>query len=231
MSTELRRTLEQALGPEGVLSEAEDLAYYGSDRCRGGWPVRPALVVRPREVAQVQAVVRACRQHGVPMVPSGGRTGLTGAATATSGEVVVSLERMNRVLEIEPSARLLRCQAGATVESIQLAAAEHGLTYPVDFASKGTAQIGGTIATNAGGVKVLRYGLTRDWVMGLEAVVADGSVCKTGGALVKNNTGYDLRQLFIGAEGTLGIVVEATLRLCPPPPNVVVEGAKRSFSR
>jgi FAD/FMN-containing dehydrogenase len=155
-------------------------------------------------------------------VPSGGRTGLAGAASAIGGEVVLSLERMSRILEVDPAARILRCEAGATVAAVHEAAAAHGLVYPVDFAAKGSAHIGGSISTNAGGVKVLRYGLTRDWVLGLRVVVASGECLRLGGALVKNNTGYDLRQLFIGAEGTLGVVVEATLRLTAPPPGVVV---------
>jgi FAD/FMN-containing dehydrogenase len=134
----------------------------------------------------------------------------------------VSLERMNRILEVDPAARILRCQAGASVEAVQNAAAERGLVYPVDFAAKGTAQIGGSIATNAGGVKVLRYGTTRPWVAGLRVVVASGDVIDLGGALVKDNTGYDLRQLFIGSEGTLGLIVEASMHLCSPPRGQVV---------
>jgi FAD/FMN-containing dehydrogenase len=129
---------------------------------------------------------------------------------------------MRKILAVDPAAMTLRCEAGATVEAVQQAAAEVGLLYPVDFAAKGSAHIGGSIATNAGGVKVLRYGLTRDWVLGLRVVVASGEVLEIGGALVKNNTGYDLRQLFIGAEGTLGVVVEAMLRLCTPPAGLVV---------
>jgi FAD/FMN-containing dehydrogenase len=130
---------------------------------------------------------------------------------------VLSLERMNRDPRGRPAARTLRCEPGVTLQAVHEAAAAHGLLYPVDYASKGSAHIGGSLATNAGGVKVLRYGLTRDWVLGLRAVVASGACLDLGGALVKNNTGYDLRQLFIGAEGTLGVIVEVTLRLCRPP--------------
>jgi FAD/FMN-containing dehydrogenase len=220
--TALSDALRDVVGADGVLTEAEDLGYYGTDRCRGAWPIAPSCVVMPADVVEVQAVVSACARAGAAIVPSGGRTGLAGAATATAGEVVLSLQRMRRVIEVDAAAMTLRCEAGATVEAVQLAAAEAGLLYPVDFAAKGTAQIGGSIATNAGGVKVLRYGLTRDWVLGLRVVVASGEVLDIGGALVKNNTGYDLRQLFIGSEGTLGIVVEATLRLCAPPAGLVV---------
>ncbi len=156
------------------------------------------------------------------MVPSGGRTGLAGAATATDGELVLSMERMRRILDVDATARTLRCEAGATVEAVQRAASEHDLVYPVDFAAKGSAQIGGSIATNAGGVNVLRYGLTRQWIMGLGVVLASAEFVRLGGALVKNNTGYDLRQLFIGSEGTLGVIVEATLGLTKPPLDHVV---------
>jgi FAD/FMN-containing dehydrogenase len=213
----LRSELIAAVGAARCSDAPDDLAYYGSDRCRGGWPVRPSLIVFPGSLAEVQAVVRACAAHGVAIVPSGGRTGLAGAATATNGEVVLSLERMKAILAVDPAARTLRCEPGATLQSVHDAAAAHGLLYPVDYASKGSAQIGGSLATNAGGVKVLRYGLTRDWVLGLKAVVASGACLELGGALVKNNTGYDLRQLFIGSEGTLGVIVEVTLRLCRPP--------------
>jgi FAD/FMN-containing dehydrogenase len=129
---------------------------------------------------------------------------------------------MRAILAVDPAARLLRCEAGATLQSVHDAARAIGLLYPVDYASKGTAQVGGSIATNAGGVRVLRYGVTRGWVSGVRVVIASGEVLDLGGALVKDNTGYDLRQLFIGSEGTLGVVVEATLKLCAPPRDVVV---------
>jgi FAD/FMN-containing dehydrogenase len=222
MTSVLRDALTDALGSDHLLDGGEDLVFYGTDRCQGDWPIAPALVALPRTVEQVQAVVRACAAHGAAIVPSGGRTGLAGAASAVGGEVVLSLARMSRILEVDPAARILRCEAGVTVEAVHQAAAAHGLMYPVDFAAKGSAHIGGSISTNAGGVKVLRYGLTREWVLGLRVVVASGECLRLGGALVKNNTGYDLRQLFIGAEGTLGVVVEATLRLTAPPQGVVV---------
>jgi len=134
----------------------------------------------------------------------------------------VSLERMSSILEVDATTMVLRCQAGATIQAIHDAAAAVGLSYPVDWAAKGTAQVGGSIGTNAGGVKFIRYGPTRNWVAALRVVLADGSVVETGSPLAKDNTGYDLEHLFVGAEGTLGIVVEATLRLCPPPAGLVV---------
>ncbi len=218
----LLRQLTLAVGADHVRTEPDDLGYYGTDRCRGDWSVAPGAVVLPRTAPEVQAVVRHCATMGAAIVPSGGRTGLTGAATATGGEVVLSLERMSTVLEVDPVAQTLRCEAGATVEQVQQAAAEVGLLYPIDFAAKGSAQIGGSVATNAGGVKVIRYGSTRAWVSGLDVVVASGELLQLGGPLVKDNTGYDLRGLFIGAEGTLGVIVGATLRLCTPPRGAVV---------
>ena len=219
---ELVAALTAELGADAVRTEPDDLAAYGRDRCRGPWPTAARAVVLPRTAEQVQSAVRLCAASGTAIVPSGGRTGLAGAATASRGEVVLSLERMHAILDVDPAARILRCEAGATVAAVQDAAADRGLLYPIDFAAKGSAQIGGSIATNAGGVKVLRYGTTRSWVSGLRVVVASGELLDIGGALVKDNTGYDLRQLFIGAEGTLGIIVEATLRLTSPPPGSVV---------
>ena len=150
-------------------------------------------------------------------MPSGGRTGLSGGAVASHGEVVVSFDRMNRVLGFEPADRLARCQAGVLTQALQAFAEEQDLSYPVDFASAGSSQIGGNVATNAGGIKVIRYGMTRDWVAGLTVVTGTGDVLKLNRGLVKNATGYDLRHLFIGSEGTLGFIVEVELRLTDPP--------------
>lgn len=223
LPTRLLDALHAVLDDEGLLLDAGERRHYGSDRCKGGWPIRASAVVRPASVAQVQEVVRLCGLHGgVAIVPSGGRTGLTGAAVATAGEVVVSLERMRSILEVDPEGQWIRCEPGVSVEEVQRAAQEVGLCYPVDFAAKGTAQIGGSIATNAGGVRVLRYGSTRAWVRGLKVVLASGELLETGNTLVKDNTGYELRQLFVGSEGTLGIIVEATMGLCPPPESTVV---------
>jgi len=214
--------LRSQIGAEQVLQSPEDLAFYGTDRCRGGWPVAPGAIALPGTVEQVQALVRLCAEHRVGLVPSGGRTGLTGAATATAGELVLSLARLDRIHGVDPASRLLRCEAGATVEAVQIAAAAQGLSYPIDFAAKGSAHIAGSVATNAGGVKVIRHGLTREWVAGLEVVLADGERMVLGGELVKDNTGYDLRQLFIGSEGTLGVIVGLTLKLARPPAGQVV---------
>ena len=193
-----------------------DLATYGRDWTRVIEP-HPSAIALPRTTDEVARLLRLCADHAVPVVPSGGRTGLAGGAVAAHGEVVVSLTRMRRMDPVDLLGATVRVQAGAVTEAVHQHAAEHGLTWPVDFASKGSSQVGGNIATNAGGVKVIRYGLTRQWVLGLQVVLASGEVLELNGALEKNNTGVDLRQLFIGSEGTLGIVTEATLKLTRPP--------------
>ena len=177
----------------------------------------PCAVGFPRSTAEVATILRVADRHRVSVVPSGGRTGLAGGAVAKDGELVLSLSRMSRIGEVDTVGMTLRVEAGAITEAVHAAAAEHGLTWPVDFASKGSSQVGGNIATNAGGVKVIRYGLTRQWVLGLTVVTAAGEVLELGGALEKNNTGADLRQLFIGSEGTLGVITEATLKLTRLP--------------
>lgn len=193
-----------------------DLAAYGRDWTRVIDPA-PAAIALPRSTSEVSRLLRLCSEHGVAVVPSGGRTGLAAGAVAARGELVVSLERMRRMDPVDTLGATVRVQAGAVTEAVHQHAAEHGLTWPVDFASKGSSQVGGNIATNAGGVKVIRYGLTRQWVLGIEVVLASGEVLELGGALEKNNTGIDLRQLFIGSEGTLGIITAATLKLTRLP--------------
>jgi FAD/FMN-containing dehydrogenase len=204
------------IGADAVSIDPGDLETYGRDWTRVHAP-RPLALVRPRTIADVQAVVRRCRAAKQPIVPSGGRTGLAGGAVATKGEIVLSLERMRAMGSVDVIGRTVRVEAGAVTAAVHEHCAPHGLTWPVDFASKGSSHVGGNIATNAGGIHVIRYGLTRQWVLGLEVVLADGELITPGGALEKNNTGLDLRQLFIGTEGTLGIVVAATLKLAPLP--------------
>ncbi|APR87876.1 D-2-hydroxyglutarate dehydrogenase [Minicystis rosea] len=203
--------------PADFLStEPGDLATFGRDWTKVIEP-RPAAIASPRTTAEVSRLLRLAQEHRVAVVPSGGRTGLAAGAVAANGELVVSLSRMRRMDPIDLLGSTVRVQAGAITEAVHQHAAEQGLTWPVDFASKGSSQVGGNIATNAGGVKVIRYGLTRQWVLGLEVVLAGGEVLELNGALEKNNTGLDLRQLFIGSEGTLGIITEATLKLTRPP--------------
>ncbi len=224
----MRQALEDIFPAERVRTSTEDLGVWGVDWTRG-FPVAPGAVVFPETVEEVVAVTRLANEAGFALVPSGGRTGLSGGAVASNGEVVVSFDRMNRVLDFNPVDRVVRCQTGVVTAILQEYAAERGLFYPVDFASSGSSQVGGNIATNAGGIKVIRYGLTRDWIAGLKVVTGAGEVLDCNNGLVKNATGYDLRHLFIGAEGTLGFVVEADIRLleAPPPQRVMVLGVER----
>ncbi len=202
--------------PDGLSTDPDDLATYGRDWTRVYDPA-PCAIAFPRSTEEVASVLAICDRHRLPVVPSGGRTGLAGGAVAKEGELVLSLSRMAKIGEVDPVGLTLRVQAGAVTEAVHAKAREHDLTWPVDFASKGSSQVGGNIATNAGGVKVIRYGLTRQWVLGLTVVTAKGEVLELGGALEKNNTGADLRQLFIGSEGTLGVITEATLKLARLP--------------
>ncbi len=197
-------------------TEPDLLSSYGLDWTRFREPA-PAAVVFPESTAQVQEVVAAAAADGLPLVPSGGRTGLSGGAVAACGELVVSFDRMRRVLDFDPVDRLLTVEAGVVTAAVQSLAREQGLYYPVSFASEGSSQIGGNVATNAGGIRVLRYGLTREQVAGLKVVTGRGETLECNRGLVKNASGYDLRHLFVGSEGTLGLVTEVTLRLADPP--------------
>ncbi|MEE1866128.1 MULTISPECIES: FAD-binding oxidoreductase [Pseudomonas] len=207
------------VAPGKVLTDAASLETYGKDWTKHFAPA-PRAIVFPKSIEQVQAIVRWANQHKVALVPSGGRTGLSAAAVAANGEVVVSFDYMNQILAFDEFDRTVVCQPGVITEQLQNFAEDKGLYYPVDFASAGSSQIGGNIGTNAGGIKVIRYGMTRNWVAGLKVVTGAGDVLELNKDLIKNATGYDLRQLFIGAEGTLGLVVEATMRLDRAPNNL-----------
>lgn len=201
--------------------ETAELETYGRDWTSVFAP-NASLLVRPRTTDEVARFLTLANAHQVPVVPSGGRTGLAGGAMATRGEVVLSLERMRAIHPVDSVAMTVEVEAGAVTEAVHAACAEHGLFWPVDFASKGSSQVGGNIATNAGGVRVIRYGLTRQWVLGLTVVTMEGQVLRLNGALEKNNTGVDIRQLFIGSEGILGVITEATLKLTRLPGKVDV---------
>ena len=217
--------LQRLFPAKRIKTAPEDLAVWGRDWTRA-WRPAPAAVVFPETVDEVAALTRLARRVECKLVPSGGRTGLSGGAVATDREVVVSFDRMNRILDFSAADRVVRCQAGVVTRTLQEFAAERNLHYPVDFASAGASQIGGNVATNAGGIKVIRYGMTREWIAGLKVVTGGGEVLDLNRGLVKNATGYDLRHLFIGSEGTLGFVVEADVRLtdAPPPSRVMVLG-------
>jgi FAD/FMN-containing dehydrogenase len=179
--------------------------------------VRPLALLRPRSTQQVSAALQLCTQHRVPVVPQGGMTGLAGAAQPLAQGVALSLDRMQAIEQLDAATRTLTVQAGATVQSVQEAASAQGLLFGVDFGARGSAQVGGALATNAGGNGVLRFGMMREQTLGLEVVLADGSVLPMLRPMQKNNTGYDLKQFFIGAEGTLGVITRALLRLHPAP--------------
>ncbi|KAB0609346.1 FAD-binding oxidoreductase [Castellaniella defragrans] len=180
-------------------------------------PGRPLAVVRPADTAQVSAVLRACHAARVPVVPQGGRTGLAGGALPVPDCVVLCLERLDAIEEIDPAAATMTVGAGVPLETIQQAAQGAGFLFPLDLGARGSCRIGGNLSTNAGGNRVLRYGMARDLVLGLEAVLMDGTVLSGMNKMLKNNTGYDLKQLFIGSEGTLGVITRAVLRLFPQP--------------
>ena len=201
--------------PAQLKTDADSLLHYGRDWTRVHEP-SPLAVVLPRTVDEVIALVKLAVQLGFALVPSGGRTGLSGGAVAINGEVVVAFDRMNRILDFNPIDRMLTCEAGVVTEQLQQFAEQQGLLYPVDFASAGSSQIGGNVSTNAGGIKVIRYGMTRNWVQGLKVVTGSGELLELNKGLVKNATGYDFRHLFVGAEGTLGLIVEVTVALTSP---------------
>lgn len=210
------QALRAQLPAERLLTDEQSLQTYGCDWTKVHSP-NPCAVVLPRDTEEVASLLALCQAHDVAVVPSGGRTGLAGGAVAARGELVLSLERMRALGPVDPVARTVTVQAGAITQSVHDHCAQEGLTWPVDFASSGSSQIGGNIATNAGGVRVVRYGLTRQWVIGLQVVTMSGDILELNGALEKNNTGIDLRQLFIGSEGVLGIITEATLKLTALP--------------
>jgi FAD/FMN-containing dehydrogenase len=207
----------QSQFPAGFISvEPSELREYGKDWTKVYEP-NPSAICFPSSTEEVSRLLAMCSAAGVPVVPSGGRTGLAGGAVAASGEVVLSLSRMRKMGEIDRLAHTMECEAGAITEAVHEHAREAGLAWPIDFAAKGSSCVGGNIATNAGGVKVIRYGLTRNWVLGLTVVLMDGTVLRLNGSLEKNNTGVDLRQLFIGTEGILGVITECVLKLAPLP--------------
>ncbi len=212
-------TLKTLVDADKVRTDAESLNTWGKDWTKHFEPA-PLAIVFPKSTEQVQALVRFANEQKLALVPSGGRTGLSAAAVAANGEIVVSFDYMNRIVDFNAFDRCVVCQPGVVTAQLQQFAEEQGLYYPVDFASAGSSQIGGNIGTNAGGIKVIRYGMTRNWVAGLKVVTGTGELLELNKDLIKNATGYDLRQLFIGAEGTLGFVVEATMRLERAPKNL-----------
>jgi FAD/FMN-containing dehydrogenase len=214
VTPELQRHLAEIAGdggwlPPGAAAERAPPELRGPAAASGG-------LVRPRTTSEVAAVLRACAAASQPVTLHGGLTGLVRGAEPAPGDLVLSLERM-RAIEVDPVGRTAVAEAGATVQALQEAAADHGLAFPLDLGSRGTATVGGVVATNAGGNRVLRYGMTRELLLGLEVVLADGTVLSSLNRLLKNNSGYDLKQLFVGSEGTLGVVTRAAVRLRERP--------------
>lgn len=234
--------LGSLVGTDDLVVDAEAARPWGQDwvqSLRGA----PRAVVFPRRTEQLRDILQLCVRHQVAVVPSGGRTGLAGGAVAAQNELVVNLGKMSKISAVDALTQTIRVEAGAIHQNVQDAASAHGLQWPVDLASKGSCQIGGNLATNAGGLRVIRYGHARRWVQSIEVVLMTGEILELSGDLEKNNTGFELRELLIGSEGTLGIISAATLKLAPRPEKKatlllgiesfakaldLLEGAKRS---
>ncbi len=216
--TDVVQELISRLGEDSVLT-----GEAVRERAVGIWrpdPMEARAIVRPRDTEQVSQALAICHAHDQPVVALGGLTGLVESARTGPGDVAISLERLNRIEEIDPVDRTMVVQAGVLLQTLQDTAEEHGLMFPLDLGARGSCTIGGNIATNAGGNRVIRFGMTRDMVLGLEAVLADGTVVSSMNRMIKNNAGYDLKQLFIGTEGSLGVVTRAVLRLREKPTDV-----------
>lgn len=210
--------IREVVGPAGIVDDpAEQAAYFIDERRL--YQGAAALVVRPASTAEVSAVLAACHEAGLAVVPQGGNTGYCGGATPddAEGQVLLSLSRLNRIRNVDPIGFTLTVEAGVVLARAQAAAAEHGLLFPLSMGSEGSCQVGGNLATNAGGLAVLKYGTARELVLGLEVVLPDGRVLHGLKGLRKDNTGYDIKQLFMGAEGTLGVITAAVLKLFPAP--------------
>jgi glycolate oxidase len=212
---DLRAVLPDLVTDPGILAS---LARDSADLLSDEKPVSPLAAVRPTTTAQVAAAVRFAAAHGVPVVPQGARTGLAGGANAVDGALLICLERMDRIIDIDTANRLAVVQPGVVNATLRRAVAEHGLFYPPDPSSYEMSTIGGNVSTNAGGMCCVKYGVTTEYVLGLEVVLADGEVLRCGRRTAKGVAGYDLTRLFVGSEGTLGIITEITLALRPAPP-------------
>lgn len=209
-----RAAFQKFLKADQVLSDPAECAHFATDRTTKYAP-HASLVLFPRTTDEVSRILKYCHKHDVKIVPSGGRTGLAGGAVATQGEVVLSLTKMNRIIEVELLTPYIHAEAGCVTQTLMDELHKQGIALPVDFAAKGSATIGGNVSTNVGGLRVIRYGTLRGYIMGLKAVLADGTIVDSLYTLYKNNAGFDVKQLFIASEGTLGIVTEVILRAVP----------------
>lgn len=223
MATELLHQLSRELPADVLVTDPASMQAYRWDRSGDPDAGEPTIVVRPTSTEQVQAVMRIASATGTPVVPRGAGSGLSGGSSAVTGGIVLSLDRM-REIEIDPATRMARVQPGAFNAEVKAAASAHGLWYPPDPASFEFCSIGGNIATNAGGLCCVKYGVTTDYVLGMTVVLADGRAVQLGGTRIKDVAGLSLTKLFVGSEGTLGVVTEAVLRLIPAqlPPTTIV---------
>jgi len=212
--------LKEAAGPSGWTEDPGEIAPHLTE-WRARWHGKTSLLLKPDGTEQVARIAAICNEARTPIVPQGGNTGLVGGQIPASGEVLLSLERMNRIRRVSPDENLMVAEAGVILATAQTAASNTGRLLPLSLAAEGSCTIGGNVSTNAGGVHVLRYGMMRNLVLGLEVVLANGNVLSLMKGLRKDNTGYDLKQLFIGAEGTLGVVTAAALKLVPQPSSYV----------
>jgi FAD/FMN-containing dehydrogenase len=222
-AAELLDAVRGVVGDRGILTDGADTAPYAED-WRRLYQGRTSAVIRPASTAELAEVVRLCAASGTPVVPQGGNTSMVGGAVpnADGSELVLSTSRLNRIRDLDAADMTLTIEAGVTLKAAQLAAAEAGCLLPLSISSEGSAQIGGVLAVNAGGNNTVRYGNARDLVLGLEVVLPDGSIWNGLRRLRKDNTGYCLRQLFVGSEGTLGIITAAVLKLAPQPKEIAV---------
>ncbi|MBI1211813.1 MAG: FAD-binding protein [Alphaproteobacteria bacterium] len=212
---EVVEDLRRILGDAGVLTAAEV-----AERAAGVWRgdrQKALALARPTNTDEVSQVLRYCNEHDIAVVTHGGLTGLVHGADVDNGELILSLERMRAIEDIDPIQRTATVQAGVVLQTLQEAVAEHGLAFPLDLGARGSATLGGNASTNAGGNRVIRYGMMREMVLGVEAVLADGTIVSSLNTLIKNNAGYDLKQLFVGSEGTLGVITRLVLRLREAP--------------
>lgn len=208
--------LSHIVGSENILTDDDSKNHYGKDFTQHYIPNSIAIVF-PRNEQHVVDIVKLANEMHCGLVPSGGRTGYSGGAVAASHEIVVSFDKMNQIIHFDAEEKTIRCEPGVITQALQNFARQHDLFYPVDFASSGSSQIGGNVATNAGGIKVIRYGLTRNWIVGLRVITGNGDVMDLNHGLIKNACGYDLLHLFVGSEGTLGFITEVTVKLTDPP--------------
>ncbi len=215
---ELIEKLEALLGENGIYhGERLKERHFPGNGAFGDADIKPLALVRPTSTGEVSAILKLCHEADQSVVPQGGLTGLVEGTTSNETEVAITLERMNKIEEVDIESRTMTVQAGVPLQVVQEEADKSDMLFPLDLGARGSATIGGNVSTNAGGNRVIRYGMMRDQVLGMEVVLADGTIISTMNKIIKNNTGYDIKQLFIGAEGTLGIVTRLVLRIRPKP--------------